>query len=486
MTAMEGLRLDLDRSSRHDLAHVKRLLERLHGDLEFRERAREAPSDRATLVETAGVDLSPADLKPFWDLLDAERGTAEARGAASDALRTHPLGALWQTWNREQLEWHRTAAAEWVPDGDRRLTAWRRRRLVRARSESLAETEGNIFPLLAFELSKGCSTQCWFCAWDPPKLEGTFPYTPENRRLWRGLLGAAWDLFGPGARTAICYHATEPTDNPDYFSFVADVRELYGIRPHTTTARPLKDLAFTRELLRLQDVPPPSFDRFSVLTLASLLKIHQVFSAEELLNVNFVLQNREALSTKVRSGRTLENEERLVAEARLVRDELPLTIRPLGTIECTCGYLVNLVDRSIRLVSPCHASKRWPFGYVVHLEGTFQNASEFREFVLRSIEECMREHLEEGERLAFREDLAYERRSGGFVVRSPFREHGVNGGPGVTLLGELVAEGTLTTGQITERMIQDGMPALEVVSWLDRLHQGGLLADAEVLQAKAR
>ena len=48
---------------------------------------------------------------------------------------------------------------------------------------------------------------------------------------------------------------------------------------------------------------------------------------------------------------------------RLAHDETPLPVAPIGTIECTCGYLVNMVDRTIRLITPCTVSERWPLGY---------------------------------------------------------------------------------------------------------------------------
>ena len=63
-----------------------------------------------------------------------------------------------------------------------------------------------------------------------------------------------------------------------------------------------------------------------------------------------------------------------------------------GTIECTCGYLVNMLDRTVKLVSPCFASERWPLGYIVHAEGTFSDASEFRDVLLRCVDEAMPEH----------------------------------------------------------------------------------------------
>jgi radical SAM family RiPP maturation amino acid epimerase len=467
-----------DGASLHDIAHTKRFLERLQGDPGFRREARGVPSARQGLLETVGIELRATDLQPFWELLDARCDTEWTSYGVLDRFRQQPLGELWDAWTRNRFDLYKVAESERVPSGDQRLRSWRRRRLATARSESISGDEMIVSPLLAFELSKGCSTQCWFCAWDPPRLQSYLPCTPENRRLWSEVLSAAWDLFGPGCRTAICYHATEPTDNPDYWEFVRDVREVFGAHPHTTVARPLKDLAWTREMLRLRNASPGADDRFSILTLTSLHEVHATFPAEVLLHVSLVLQNKGALTSKGRVGRTLAAVGRLEAEESLVCEEsfrLPISLR---TIECTCGYLVNMVDQSVRLISPCNASARWPLGYIVHAEGTFRDAVEFRDVILRSIDECMRDHLAEGDRLAFREDLAYHAGPDGFVLTSAYREHAANGNPHIALLGELVRGGHLTTGQVTERLIRDGMSALKATSWLQRLYQGGLLADA--------
>jgi len=469
----------LDASAQHDIAHTKRFLERLGGDQDFRHAAWQSPSTLDGLLESAGIDLPASALQPFCRLVGPECRTQDARNAILDEVRTYPLGQLWDAWTNnlnEQCRLAETQAVATVP----RLLSWRRRQIRRAKSECISDGDRSTFPLFAFELSRGCSVQCWFCAWDPPKLRDYLPYTPENRQLWREILGAGWDVFGSGCKTAVCFHATDPSDNPDYFEFLRDVRELYGVHPQTTTARPLKNITWTRELLSLQSVLPPSFDRFSVLTVNELRKIHTTFSAEELINTSLAFQNRGALAHKARSGRTLAGHHRIEAEERVVQDE---PMRPnviQGTIECTCGYLVNMLDRTVKLVSPCFASERWPLGYTVHAEGTFSDAAEFRDVLLRTVDEAMAEHKEAGERIAFREDLAYLPQSDGFVLTSRYRQHGAKASRLVAQLGELIRCGTFSAGEITDRMILEGMSGLDAAAWLDRLYQGGLLADTSV------
>jgi len=61
------------------------------------------------------------------------------------------------------------------------------------------------------------------------------------------------------------------------------------------------------------------------------------------------------------------------------------------TLGCTIGYLENMVDGSIKLVILCNASSRWPLGYVIHAEDSFEQAAEFRDFIDQTIDNCMQE-----------------------------------------------------------------------------------------------
>jgi radical SAM family RiPP maturation amino acid epimerase len=468
VTSLHG---DLDPSQVHTVAHTKRFLERLRGDPEFRREAREAPSARQRLLDRLGIDLRDTDLAPFWRLVEQGR----AHCLTTEDLLESPLGQMWISAldaTNQRVE------STGPPCEDRRFEAWRQRRICGVSSETSLRPDSQIFPVVAFELSKGCSVQCWFCALDPPRLEAYFPYTSENAGLWRDVLNTVWKLFGPACRASVCYHATEPTDNPDYLRFLEDFHDIYGVRPQTTTARPLKDLGWTRELLRLREACPAIPDRFSVLTVQTLRRIHEVFSADDLKYVELLLHNQGALAYKVHCGRALERADRLAAAERVPREyDARTTVLPQQTIECTCGYVVNMVDRNIRLVSPCNASDRWPLGVKVHAEGSFRDVSELGSFVEWSIDECMPEYLGRDVRLAFRADLTYEKADDGFVLTSLFVRHCVKGGPRFVVLGDLIAQGNRTTAEVTEGLIQGGVPALEALSLLDQLHRKGLLSE---------
>ena len=101
---MTELGAGLDGSSRHDIAHTKRFLERLGGDQDFRHAAWQSPSALDGLLEGAGIDLPASALQPFCRLVGPECRTQDARKAILDEIRTYPLGQLWDAWTNKPGE----------------------------------------------------------------------------------------------------------------------------------------------------------------------------------------------------------------------------------------------------------------------------------------------------------------------------------------------------------------------------------------------
>ena len=126
-------------------------------------------------------------------------------------------------------------------------------------------------------------------------------------------------------------------------------------------------------------------DRFSIVSLGWLNTIHDNFTAEELLKVECIPQNREATATrqfKANAGRA-----RKFAAKR--RDEL-VPADQGSTIACVSGFLFNMVDRSVQLITPCAATERWPLGYWVLDQGTFATPRELRELLQTMIDKKLR------------------------------------------------------------------------------------------------
>ena len=105
-------------------------------------------------------------------------------------------------------------------------------------------------PTAAFELAKGCSVGCWFCAVSAPRFEEVFAYTHDNAQDLADGPGAVPATDRSGRRRAMCCRRRDPLDNPDYERFVDDFFGVHGLYPTTLTALPIKNPRRTRLLLR--------------------------------------------------------------------------------------------------------------------------------------------------------------------------------------------------------------------------------------------
>lgn len=457
-------------------AHLKRFFELIEGDPDVRARVLDERASHEQLLADAGLDLPVEEMAPLWRLPVADRLSQSERDAWRVGFEGSRLGSLWGRWRKRDSARHAAVARGMIPT-DPRARLWRSRHLSRTRSDQIAAEDLSHFPLLSFELTQGCSVQCWFCALDPEKLKSHFAYTPENRRLWREVLRHSWDLFGEGCQSSICYHGTDPVDNPDFFRFQDDVIEIYGILPQVTTAQALKNVEWTRTLLRYQS-QHLSHHRFSVLTLGILRRIHQTFTPEELLDVALVMQHKESLGQKVAVGRAVTKPDRLKAEADYrANAEVAAPADLQTTCECTCGYLVNMVTGRIQLITPATPSATAPLGYATHAESTFRTGDEFRAFLERTVAANMRERLAPGDTVRLREDVGYEGLDDGFRLTSRYRRQTLRGGPHHARLGALIREGSRTTSDVVGALIDAGMPPLDAARWLDRVFQTGALAE---------
>jgi hypothetical protein len=138
------------------------------------------------------------------------------------------------------------------------------------------------------------------------------------------------------------------------------------------------------------------------------------------------------------------------------------------------GFLFNMVDRTVKLISPCNASDRWPLGYWVIAQGTFDTADELRDLMRSMIDETIRDSLGVLGTVRLRRDVR--------IVAGPERMRVVSMGLGLAFdnqpqaaeLAELLAAGTYTVEQVALRRRQTaGVPPAETLAVLDRLFLGG-------------
>ena len=430
-------------------AHLKRFMEWWHADPAFRA---ELESGRYDGVARRGLAVDAEAVRVLWDSALAPQLDAVLQDVSApidDPLVADGIGLLrlWRADAEHQAIHHPTPA-------DARFATWRARQIARMRT-ALGHVRLNAIShmLFACELTEGCSVGCWFCGVDAQKMGEHFRATPDNVLLWEGVLDTFAESFGAEAsRAGLLFWATDPLDNPDYEIFCERFRALFGAPPPTTTAVALRDPERTRRLIRAIATPErPSHLRFSVLSVRMLEQLHAAFTAEELGAVHLIPHLKGSSYELSLSGRARKQPQRARTAAAVEADGASQggdSLRTGQTIACVSGFLLNMVRRSVQLITPCDADDRWPLGYWILDERSFASAGELRD----AIETMIATHMPPrfpAERVArFRRDLQHVPIEDGFAVVSAYGCEQFTGDAVMTFVGAAVARGVLTAEAI--------------------------------------
>lgn len=454
-------------------AEVKRLLESLDGDPETRALARLGRKEKKLKFNELGICFEPEDINPLWNKYKDLEKKVNIENTSN-----YPLLANYEEQIKQYIDRFDNFIDYYKNTKIESFNKWRSRIFKRAVSETGGLAKVTFQPLFAYELSKGCSVGCWFCALSPGKFQGYFPYSSENARFWRRILETGQEIFGQSSCLAMLYHATEPFDNPDYFKFIDDFQSINHFLPQTTTAVPLRDLNLTKEMLRRRNKSLDIMDRMSVLSLKILKRIHREFTPLELINVSLVLQNQEASRIKANSGRVRSNHKKIkdnIKKNLEIKSQNEL-LEPT-TIECVHGFIINLFDSSVKLISPCKASNTWPCGYRVHFQRTFRDINEYKAILQECIEKYAPHKPASDLPICFRKDLEYESDQNGFTLTSPYFKHELTGKNIFTYLGKAIYEGNKNIGDIGAALSDQGFCYFNVLKYIQLLFERGLLAD---------
>ena len=449
------------------LSQIKRFKERYEADPDFRKNVTIEPEK--TLARY-NLKIEPEAIR--W-LLDKEFvESQQAEGKPFPLSIQHYLD-----YNNAVTKWMRRwrdTTPDITLESDLRFRVWRERQM--ARNDSEISKSGNakiVHAPVCFELSKGCSVGCWFCGISAPRLGDIFYYSAENAKLWQEVLELMKEIVGAAAGSGFCYWATDPFDNPDYEKFVSDFHEILGVFPQTTTAQAMKDPARTRSLLKLSATKGFTHHRFSILSLKILDSLYEEFTAEELVHVGLVMQNKESLMNKALAGRALEKKQRKAHETNQEADDE--LAQP--TIACVTGFLFNMVERSVKLISPCKASKRWPNGYKVYDEGTFADINDLKVLLERMITNHMPLSVRESDRIRFRRDLIHENLVDGFKLSTQFLTLKFRHRPLIKELGEVILKSDKTAQEIAILFESLGVSTADTFYSLNLMFKRGVLDD---------
>ena len=381
------------------VAEIKRFLEVYTGKAEVRRRCNDI-DEAQKVAEELGLSVNVNDFRVVWDSTFLNETEGALWMGTTDLVWRHRCFIQEKMNFRAHLQ-----QFDCVPTNER-LRVWRRRQMNRGYTELGPNlSRGEIHTPLLFELSDGCSVGCWFCGVASKKKSGDFLYMPENVRLWRGILEFFHGFLGDAAGTGTCYYATEPLDNPDYEKWCEEYSAVFGTYPQTTTAVALKDVERTRQLIRHSRSHGASINRFSVLNGKMLDDIHATFSPMELLYTELLTQNMESVLMYSRSGRARERDEmfdKKAAVSGMQEQKNP------STICCVTGFRLNMVRKTIDLLTPCGADDRHPLGEYLLASEKFNDVKDVEQIVSDWTNRVVVAGLLPRHRIAFRPDITAE------------------------------------------------------------------------------
>lgn len=454
-----------DDDSLRALAHSKRYLERISGDSSFREGVVSGLYDLQSSAKACGCGIDVSTLRPIFH-------PEFAKYRVPDQIANWPLAARWDKYLRSLTKLRDLLRVTADTNGHNpNFDSWRRRQISRTGFELGVSGAGIVHPTVAFELSSGCSVGCWFCGISAEKFKGHFALQNGGDRIWRTILEQVEGVVGPALKGSFLYWATDPLDNPDYLGFLDIFHEVTGVFPQTTTAIPLRNLDLTKGVLDRWAHDKYVPNRFSVLNTKQLLKIHEIFTPEELIGVELVLQNYGSSSHfKANAGRTFMANKEIGGESANVK-KFPVLA---GTIACVSGFLINIFEKSIKLVSPCMPSDDWPNGYIIFRHEYYDSPEDLARIMERIIFEEMKPAIFSSDRVQFHKGFVYEKSAtnSGFYLRSKTTkiESAV-----LDICGKYIAEDSMNVVDLLRMAVADGHSSLSVVHAINKAREAGLI-----------
>jgi radical SAM family RiPP maturation amino acid epimerase len=370
-----------------DLPILKRGIERWVNDFHFR---REFEADPIGSLRNHGLDLELKSLQIMISPEFAQSYTSSdpktpmlvrqyrdfiqsKRQHCIEIRESHPKHSRWHRWRQRMLN-----ATLWR-DGPRKHA-----KLVHAP--------------FTIELTKGCTVGCWFCGVDAAKYQGPIEINGQTEKLWKELLISLRNIAGvKSAQHGFCYWATDPFDHPEYEWFLEHFHDILGYWPQTTTAQVMKHAERMRKLLTHIKSRNAFVQRFSMIRSGDFDAIHDYFSPEELFMCELIPQYDDRLSPKATAGRVRQ----LVLERQNANKPIPIhyNLEATGSIACVSGFLINLAEQSVKIITPCNASERWPLGYRVLAEETLESSSNIEQILLRMLNNSLNDRLQADDRL---------------------------------------------------------------------------------------
>ena len=480
------------------IAEVKRFYECYMGDRDFRAAADAGgafTSQQRRMLKDIGVSFEPEVMELVWlrpevlgrfPSLVWQHATFEELPSDMHALLApYPELRVWLSWRHRAdrlnmcLKLMVSKKATLSPE----YTAWRRRRVGAVRNELGAFGWSLDHPCHAVEMAVGCSVQCSFCAFDAGKLQTVFDLQdPENRALVRGVATGMLEVFGWPAMHGMLYWSTEPHDNPHYVKLLEFWHRLTGAMLCTATARAGED--WVRELIEFYTKGPVQWPRISVLSRGMMRRLHNTFTPLELRDTTLLMQQKDAEREKVPGGRERMLEQLVEADdlRKVDFENLPEGFEPpQGSIACISGFLINMVNRTVKLISPCYTSMVFRYGYRVFDETTFDGPEDFEVALKRIVKRSMVVRPYPEMPMRWRDDLKLVLQPDGFTLLSPTTRRDFRKGDLHRRTAELIARGDLSYQQVFDALSDEPrIGPVMAMTMLDLLFRKGYLCELAI------
>ncbi len=351
---------------------------------------------------------------------------------------------------------------------------WRERQDNRCFVDLKPQTAKELLHIpFAIELSNGCSVGCWFCGLSAQSKTKDFLYTNENEKDWKAILSHLNKISGTTGKNSSLYWGTDPFDNPDYEKFASDFNDIFGAIPRLTTALSTKDIERTRKIAK-QAFDNKIIHRLSVLSLSMLNTIHDNFTAEELLFVTLILQNSESQTMVGNIGKAYGTKRIIKKAEKLKRTDFNAKDQN-HTIACLTGFLINMVDGTVKLITPCLPDNKNKDGYWTLKKSKFESVKQFKQVIDEMVENYMLEFIEPDKPIAFNPKVKFEPGVSSFKLRSKSKIYTINSKVfNAKIIGELINSEEYTLSQLVLYCEKEhNINRKDSIPFLNSLYQDG-------------
>ena len=192
-------------------------------------------------------------------------------------------------------------------------------------------------------------------------------------------------------------------------------------------------------------------------------------------------QYDDRLSPKATAGRVRQ----LVLDRQQTKKTIPIhyNLESTGSIACVSGFLINLMQRSLKIITPCNASDQWPLGYRVLGEDTFDRPEEIEQVLRGMLDKYLNDRLHMDDRLVAYADIKFD--SSGSSTLSATKNGFTFSLPNISnpgQLADLLQTNKLTVAEICAARSKAGIDNLYTSITLNQLFDQGLF-DEDVIDS---